>query len=231
MEFIFMLTRDDRTVADCLSVADRLAPLVEEGLRHIGFKDVGVPPKTLEALHARIKAMGAISYMEVVSTTDAACLNSARVAAGLGVDCLLGGTQVDAVQAILAGTAIQYYPFPGFPRGHPTKLGGTAVDVAQHCRAFLDKKCAGVDLLAYRATEADPLDLVRVAKAVLGEAWLIVAGSVNSPQRIDELARARADAFTIGTAAFDGSFAPGEGGLVEQLRAVLKACARAAKLR
>jgi hypothetical protein len=231
VEFIFMLTRDDRTVGDCLAVAERIAPLVELGLRHIGFKDVGVPPATLEKLHARIKGMGAISYMEVVSTTAEACLNSARVAADLGVDCLLGGTQVDEVQAILAGKAIQYYPFPGFPQGHPTKLGGTAVDIAQHCREFLDKKCAGADLLAYRAIEADPLDLVRVAKAVLGEAWLIVAGSVNSPQRIDDLARARADAFTIGTAAFDGTFAPGAGGLEEQLKAALAACAAAAKLR
>ncbi|MGQ0675584.1 MAG: hypothetical protein ACT4N4_05790 [Rhodospirillales bacterium] len=231
MEFIVMLTRDDRTVADCLALAGRIAPLAGLGLKHVGFKDVGVPPATLEKLHARIKAMGAISYMEVVSTTPEACLTSARVAAELGVDCLLGGTQVDEVQAILAGKAIQYYPFPGFPRGHPTKLGGTAQDVARHCRAFLAKKCAGVDLLAYRATEADPLDLVRAAKDVLGEAWLIVAGSVNSPQRIDDLARARADAFTIGTAAIDGSFAPGQGGLEEQLKAVLAACAAAAKLR
>lgn len=231
MEFIFMLTRDDRTVADCLAVADRIAPLAELGLRHVGFKDVGVPVETLRELHARIKAMGAISYMEVVSTTTEACLTSARVAAELGVDCLLGGTQVDEVQAILAGKAIQYYPFPGFPVGHPTKLGGKPVDIAQHCRTFLDKKCAGVDLLAYRATDADPLDLVRVAKAVLGEAWLIVAGSVNSPARINDLARARADAFTIGTAAIDGSFAPGQGGLEEQLKAVLSACAKAAKLR
>lgn len=226
-----MLTRDDRTVGDCLAVADRIAPLVEQGLRHVGFKDVGVPVETLERLHARIKAMGAISYMEVVSTTPEACLTSARVAAELGVDCLLGGTQIDEVQAILSGKAIQYYPFPGFPQGHPTKLGGTAGDIAQHCRDFLDKKCAGADLLAFRATQADPLELVRVAKAVLGEAWLIVAGSVNSPQRINDLARARADAFTIGTAAFDGSFAPGLVGLEAQLRAVLAACAAAAKLR
>ncbi len=226
-----MLTRDDRTVADCLAVADRIAPLVEKGLRHVGFKDVGVPPEMLKRLHARIKAMDAISYMEVVSTTAEDCLTSARVAAELGVDCLLGGTQVDEVQAILAGTAIQYYPFPGFPQGHPTKLGGRPMDIAGHCRDFLAKKCAGVDLLAYRATEADPLDLVRAAKTTLGEAWLIVAGSVNSPARVNDLQRAGADAFTIGTAAFDGSFAPGKGGLEEQLREVLAACAAAAKLR
>ena len=227
MEFIFMLTRDDRTVADCLAVAARLAPLVDKGLSHIGFKDVGVPPATLKQLHIGIKAMGAVSYMEVVSTTTEACLTSARVAAELGVDCLLGGTQVDAVQAILAGSAIQYYPFPGFPQGHPTKLGGSPADIARHCREFLHKKCAGVDLLAYRATQCDPLDMVRAARKALVDAWLIVAGSVNSPARIADLAKAGADAFTIGTAVLDGSFAPGKGGMEEQLGEVLAACAAA----
>lgn len=222
-----MLTRDDRTVADCLAVVGRLAPLVDRGLRHIGFKDVGVPPETLEQLHGRIKAMGAVSYMEVVSTTSDACLNSARVAAELGVDCLLGGTEVDEVQSILAGCAIQYYPFPGFPQGHPTKLGGRPEDIAGHCREFLAKKCAGADLLAYRATDCEPLDLVRAARKALVDAWLIVAGSVNSPARIAELSEAGADAFTIGTAVLDGSFAPGRGGMEEQLGEVLAACAAA----
>src|SRR5260370_472934 len=98
MDFIFMLTRQDRTISDCLDLFDLIRPA---GLRHIGFKDVGVHPGTLRALNAAIRASGATSYMEVVSTTPEACLNSARVAAELGVDCLLGGTDVPAVQQIL----------------------------------------------------------------------------------------------------------------------------------
>jgi hypothetical protein len=227
MDFIFMLTRDDRTVANCLSLADEIAPL---GLRHVGFKDVGVPVETLRELHARIKAMGAVSYMEVVSTSREAELRSAKVAAETGVDCLLGGTHVDDVQRILAGSAIQYYPFAGFPEGHPTKLRGTPDDVAQHCRDYLAKACAGVDLLAYRATDSDPLDLVRAARRALGESWLIVAGSVNSPARVAALASAGANAFTIGTAVFDYSFAPGRNALAEQLGAALSACRQATHL-
>lgn len=222
MDFIFMLTRDDRTVPECLELVDRLAPLK---LRHVGFKDVGVDHRTLETLHARIKAMGAVSYMEVVSTTPEAALNSARVAAKIGVDCLLGGTDVDGVQKILAGSAIQYYPFAGFPEGHPTKLRGRPDDVAKHCRDYLAKACAGVDLLAYRATDADPLDLVRAARGALGESWLIVAGSVNSPARVKALADAGADAFTIGTAVFDASFLPGKPSLLDQLAAAQAASA------
>jgi hypothetical protein len=88
MDFIFMLTRGDKTVEDCLDVLEQIAPLE---LRHIGFKDVGVAPQTLKSLTDRIHAMGATSYMEVVSETPEACLNSACVARDLGVQRLLGG--------------------------------------------------------------------------------------------------------------------------------------------
>jgi hypothetical protein len=220
MDFVFMLTRSDQTVPDCLEVFDELRPL---GLTHVGFKDVGVPPEVLAELARRIKASGATSYMEVVSTSSEACLRSARVAREIGIDRLLGGTQVDEVLAILAGSAVQYLPFPGRPFDHPTKLGGTAAQIEDDCRRFAALGCAGVDLLAYRATEADPLALVAAARRGT-PGTLLVAGSVQTPAQIKALAGAGADAFTIGSAAFDGSFAPRMGSLRSQLRAVLDAC-------
>ncbi|MDQ7251380.1 hypothetical protein [Dongia sedimenti] len=225
MDFIFMLTRQDRTISDCLELFRLVRPL---GLKHVGFKDVGVPPATLAALNQAIQASGATSYMEVVSTTPETCLNSARVAAELGVDCLLGGTDVAAVQEILAGSKLRTFPFPGFPRGHPTKLAGTPNDVEAHCRAFVDKGCAGADLLAYRATEADPLALIRAAKKGLGSKRLIVAGSIAAKAQIKAIAEAGADAFTIGSAVFDGSYAPDMGALASQLAAVQADCAAVA---
>ena len=216
-----MLTRADQTVADCLEVFEQIK---DEGLRHIGFKDVGAERETLKELNRRIKASGATSYLEVVSESDAACLTSARAAIDIGVDRLMGGTQAEAILEILAGSGIEYFPFPGKPLGHPTELGGTAQDVAQHCRRFEALGCAGVDLLAYRAVEADPLDLVQSARAAT-KGWLVIAGSVDSPDRIHELGRAGADAFTIGSAAFDGSFSPRKGTLNSQLRDILSACA------
>jgi hypothetical protein len=225
MDFIFMLTRQDRTIADCLELFELIRPL---SLQHVGFKDVGVPPEKLKALHAAIRASGATSYMEVVSTTPEACLNSAKAAVDLGVDRLLGGTDVAAVQKILQGSKTRYYPFPGFPRGHPTKLAGKPADVEAQCRAFMDQGCAGADLLAYRATEADPLDLVRAARKGLGQGTLIVAGSVNSAAQIRALAAAGADAFTIGSAVFDGSYVPEAGSILSQLTRIQADCAAAA---
>ena len=226
VDFIFMLTRDDRTVEDCLDVVDEALAI---GLRHIGFKDIGVAPATLRKLNARIKEGGATSYMEVVSTSAEAALRSAAVAADIGVDRLLGGTDVESILKAIAGTSVDYYPFPGFPAGHPTRLGGTAAEIADHCTAFCSRGCAGVDLLAYRATAAEPLDLVRAARRALGQdKTLIVAGSVNSAERILALRDAGANAFTIGSAVFDGSFSPRKGGLRAQLEDVLAACEAAA---
>lgn len=225
MDFIFMLTRGDRTIEDCLDLFESIAPV---GLKHVGFKDVGVSPETLKSLTAAIRQTGATTYMEVVSETPEACLRSARVARDLGIDRLLGGTQVAEIQSILAGTGTAYFPFPGRPVGHPTKLGGSAADVEAHCRSFVAAGCAGADLLAYRATEADPLDLVRAARRGLGDKRLIVAGSITTRQRIAEVAAAGADAFTIGTAVFDGSYSPTKGSILSQLRDVLTDCRMAA---
>jgi hypothetical protein len=219
MDFCFMLTRSDQTIEDCLEVLDEIQPL---GLTHLGFKDVGVPPAVLGELAARIKSAGATSYMEVVSTTPAAVLASARVAREIGIDRLLGGTQVEEVLAILDGSPTQYLPFPGRPFDHPTKLGGSAADVEADCRRFTARGCAGVDLLAYRATEASPIDLVRAARRGT-DGYLLVAGSVGTPARVRELKAAGADAFTVGSAVFDGSFSPLHGSLRSQLRAVLDA--------
>jgi hypothetical protein len=84
MDFIFMLTRHDQTVEDCLEVFEAVR---EVGLTHLGFKDVGVDYPTLERSAPGDQGeRRATSYMEVVSTTPEAVLNSARVGRRLGVD-------------------------------------------------------------------------------------------------------------------------------------------------
>src|SRR3546814_3565768 len=64
IDFIFMFTRADETVQDCLAV---LGTAVEVGVKHMGFKDIGVSFETLVELNRRIKEAGAASYLELVS--------------------------------------------------------------------------------------------------------------------------------------------------------------------
>ena len=224
MDFIFMLTRNDQTVADALDLVETVRPL---GLSHIGFKDIGVDHDVLVRLTAAIRAAGAKVWMEVVSTTREGELQSLRIARDLGVDAVMGGTAVDEGLTLLAGSGLEYLPFSGRPRGHPTELDGFAHEVEAQCAAYMGNGCAGSDLLAYRATQSDPLALIAAARRGLGGGRLVVAGSVNTPERIRAVAQTGADAFTIGTAAIEGSYAHGAGGLAAQLAAIVRDCERA----
>ena len=214
-----MLTRSDETIANCLDIWDSIEDV---GLQHAGFKDVGVDVPTLMELNRRMHDRGVTTYLEVVSTSPHACVQSARAAVQIGVDRLMGGQHLAETLRILEGTGIEYLPFPGEPVGHPTRLAGDAELVERHCREFDRIGCAGVDLLAYRATTAEPLDLVRAARRGTN-GYLVVAGSVSTPAQIDDLRDAGVDAFTIGSAVFDGSFSPRTPGLVAQLVAVMDA--------
>jgi hypothetical protein len=217
-----MLTRNDATVENALDFVEIARPL---GLKHIGFKDVGADSGLLRRLTAAIREAGASPWMEIVATTREAELRGVELGRELGVAMLMGGVHVEEALKILDGSATRYLPFAGAPSGHPTRLGGSAPEVEAQCRAFARQGCAGVDILAYRATEAEPLDLVAACRrGLLDQGAVVVAGSVNSAERIAAVRAAGADAFTIGTAAIDGSYAPGAGPLAAQLQAVLADC-------
>ena len=220
MDFIFMLTRHDATVPDAL---DLIEPARRAGVRHIGFKDVGAAPERLVDLAKAIREAGASVWMEVVSTNPRDELASVRLARDLAVDSLMGGVQAESALRVLEGTPVRYLPFPGRPVGHPTRLEGSPEDVEADCRRFALAGCAGADLLAFRAVDADALALVAAARRGLGPGGrLIAAGSIDGRARVRALKAAGADGFTIGAAAIAGVYAPGAGDLEAQLRAVLR---------
>src|SRR5450759_4841243 len=109
-EFLFMLTKDDATVSDCLDVYNQVR---DTDLRWVGFKDIGVPTKTLAELARRIRVDGRNVVLEIVSTDAAAEVASVRAGVELGVDLMMGGTQPDAALPLLKGKPIRYFPFPG----------------------------------------------------------------------------------------------------------------------
>src|SRR5205823_1709675 len=130
----------------CKDVVDAVSEL---GVAHIGFKDIGVPRATLERIVERIRGRHGTCYLEVVSTTPDAVTASLATGAALGVDCILGGTDLDAARRVL-GSLDAYFPFPGRPVGHPTRLEGTPAQVERDARTARERGCGGIDLLAYR---------------------------------------------------------------------------------
>ena len=219
MEFIFMLTRNDETLADAREV---YASVAAAGVRHFGCKDVGLPRKELEALLSDIENNGHTSYLEVVSESDEATLASARAAAEIQPDYLIGGTLIEPVQEIIAGTGIKFFPYVGRVVGHPCLLRGSIQEIADDARRAQALGLDGVNLLAYRYEG----DVEALVDAVVSNTSLpvIAAGSVDSVERIRALARNGVWAFTIGTAALDGVLLPEEP-LQAQLELALEAAA------
>ena len=219
IEFIFMLTRDDQTLADARAV---YASIAESGVRHVGCKDVGLPQAELQALMDDIHSHGHTTHLEVVSETEEATLASARAAAEIGPDFLIGGTLIEPVQEIIAGTGIRFFPYVGQIVGHPCLLRGSIESIAEDARQAEELGVDGINLLAYRYDG----DVDALVEAVVDATTLpvIAAGSVDSPARIQALAERGVWAFTIGTAALDGVLVPGQP-LETQLRCALEAAA------
>jgi 2-keto-3-deoxy-6-phosphogluconate aldolase len=217
INFIFMLTHSDSTVEDALDHVDALS---SSGLRYIGFKDIGATPSRQKAIASSARDAGFETFLEVVSTTREAEINSVHAALEAGVDWIMGGTQPDAVLPLLHGSAVKYCPFPGRVVGHPSVLEGTIAEIAESARDLTARDGVfGVDLLAYRHRSANIEELTRaVVKASAGP--VVAAGSVVRDEQIAMLAHAGAWGFTIGSAIFDGLF-PGAPDVVAQVRYVL----------
>ena len=211
IEFIFMLTRDDVTLKDAREV---YASVAGTGLRHVGCKDVGLPTEELKALMEDIRSNGHETWIEVVSETEEDTLASARAAAEIRPDHLIGGTLIEPVLEILRGERsgdeasgrgrrIKFWPYVGRIVGHPCLLRGTVDEIVADTERAAALGVDGINLLAYRY-DGDVEALVRAVVAA-SDLPVICAGSVDSVERIRALEACGAWAFTIGTAALDGA--------------------------
>jgi hypothetical protein len=217
-EFIFMLTNQDRTVANARE-AMRVA--LDAGVRHVGFKDVGATPELQRELAQMARNAGATSHLEVVAVTAEDELASVSAGIAAGVDWILGGKNAAPAVALLRGTGINYAPFCGRTVGHPSVLEGEIAEIADDAAAL----CAldgvtGVDVLAYRHKTADVPALIR-ATVERSSGPVIVAGGITSAAQVDVVDEAGAWGFTIGSAIFENQL-DAEPGLESQIRAALQ---------
>jgi mannose-6-phosphate isomerase-like protein (cupin superfamily) len=175
----------------------------------------------LKALNRAIKDGGVTSYLEVVSLDRDSEVASAKAAVEIGVDVLLGGTRVDDVLPIIRGTDIQYFPFAGRISGHPSVLEGTIDEIVASAVAIAARDGVhGLDLLAYRSREDVPALMKAVCTAVAKP--VLVAGSIDTPERISLVKEAGAAGFTIGTAALDGKYPAHAQDASSQLAAIIR---------
>lgn len=223
LRFIFMLTRSDCTVEDAPSHVQSALKL---GVRHIGFKDIGLPISQLKQLNKAIRDGGATSYLEVVSRDRSSEIASAKAAVAIGIDILLGGTHVDEVLPIVKGAGIKYCPFPGRITGHPSVLEGTIEDIVSSAKALTSRAGVdGLDLLAYRSKTEHVPSLIKAVCAAAGKP-VYVAGSIDTPEQIAAVKQGGAAGFTIGTAVLDGRYPAASPDVPAQLAAIIRDVAK-----
>jgi hypothetical protein len=137
----------------------------------------------------------------------------------LGVDYLIGGTYVEQTLKLFKGAHPKYYPYIGKIVGHPCLLRGTIDEILADGKRKEALGIDGINLLGYRYdgdVEKLTSSLVKTVKIPI-----IVAGSIDSFERVRKMIQLKVAGFTIGGAILDKKFVP-NGSLAEQVKAVLK---------
>ena len=201
-ELIVMLTQNDRTVRDASAVFETCR---DSRARLWGFKEEGIPLEEMRSLYARMKECGKQTALEVVCYSEAEGLAGAKTAAACGCDLLMGTMFSKEISRLCADHGIRYLPFVGRVTGRPSVLEGSLEQMLDQAREALAQGAWGIDLLGYRYT-GDAARLNREFVAGLPGVPVVLAGSVNSFARLDEIRAADPWAFTIGSAFFEGRF-------------------------
>jgi len=103
---------------------------------------------------------------------------------------------------------IKYFPFCGNIGGPPITLGGSPQAIIEDAKRIRTLGANGVDLVAWRYADGDPVALAKSVVAKVGSENIIIAGSINSAARLHEVHEIGVFACTMGGALFDRVFVP-----------------------
>ena len=212
-ELIVMLTYEDRTVLNATKMFEQCK---NSKARIWGMKEEPLPLDEMKNLFALIRSCGKQTALEVVAYSEKEGIDGAKTALECGCDYLLGTCYYDSIAVLCREHGIKYMPYVGQISERPSVLAGSIDDMIAEARSYAEKGVYGVNLLGYRYTGDTEKLIRRLVGAV--DAPVVVAGSVDSYQRLDELKKAAPWAFTIGSAFFDNEF---NGSFEEQINKVV----------
>ena len=201
-----MLTHNDVTVSNARECFLDSADLP---VQYWGFKDVGLSTAEMEQLVGDFKAAGKTPVLEIVNFDEKELLNAASLAVSCGIEYFTGGVFSHAVMERLRDAGIKYFPFCGNIGGSPVELKGTPEEILEDALKLRGLGVDGIDLVAYRFSEGDPIELAKLVEHQLGGENLIIAGSINSAERIKRMQEIGPFGYTMGGALFEGAFVPG----------------------
>jgi hypothetical protein len=212
---IVMLTRNDLTVKSAVEVFEESKDTAAE---FWGFKEDGIPFAEMTRLVRWMKDAKKKTFLEVVAYTEEECLQGAKMGLECGFDYLMGTMFFPSILKLVQNEPVKYMPFVGRIYGRPSILEGTTAEMVAEAEKILTMGADGFDLLAYRHPENPGQLATDFVKAV--KAPVVIAGSIDSFERLDEVKSINPWAFTIGSAFFDKRFGP-EPGFRDQIETVL----------
>jgi len=113
----------------------------------------------------------------------------------------------------------KFFPYIGRIVGHPCLLRGTIEEIVSDAKRT-QKLCAdGINLLAYRY-DGNIQELIESVQSSIG-ILLVIAGNIDSYERIIEMKRLGVWGYTVGGAIMESRFLPGKNE-TEQIKAVLR---------
>jgi hypothetical protein len=202
-QIIVMLTNNDRTVKDASFVFENCVDLP---IKFWGFKNVGIPDSEMIALSKQMKGAGKTTFLEVVTFTEDDCMRAAQLADDCKIDYLTGTVFYPSILEFIKDRKMKYFPFCGDIYGSPINLKGEVKDIVDDSKKLKAFGADGVDLVAYRYQGQNPLALARQVIQALGGENVIIAGSINSLERIQIMNEISPFAYTMGSALFEGKF-------------------------
>jgi hypothetical protein len=214
-KLIVMLTHNDDTVKNAIELFHEIEDIP---IDYFGFKDTGLPPERMKALKDTLENVGKKTFLEVVRYSEEEVLSSAKLAVECGFDYLMGTLYFDSIWDVI-DKRIKYMPFCGDVYEHPSILAGTIDDIVDDARRIAARGVHGFDLLAYRYTDKGRVEALIEALQEAVKLPIVVAGSINSSERLRSVAKSGVWAFTIGSAFFDRKFVP-DGSFRENVEAV-----------
>jgi len=203
VKLIVMLTNNDKTVENASEIFEDCKDLEVECW---GFKDVGLPVVEMKKLVKAMKKANRKTFLELVNLGEKKGIDGAKLAVECGFDYLMGTEFYESIADYLIDKHPKYFPFCGKVYGHPSILDGSAEEIIDHAKDILTKGADGVDLLAYRYKKEDADK--RLIREFLSQIKrpVVLAGSINSWDRLEKVLKYKPWGFTIGTAFFDNKF-------------------------
>ena len=212
---VVMLTLNDVTIKNAIEVFESCKDLP---IDNWGFKNVGISIEERIELARLMREANKNIFLEDVLNEEKDLFEMAEFAVNNGVKNICGRFY-DSVNNYISDKNITYFASSTMSSGSPVMLRGPVNEIINQLKGFEKKGVEGFCIGAYRH-ESSPEELIQgMTKELKGK--ILIAGSINSKERMAYVNEAGCYGFTMGSAIFNHKYKP-NGNFRDNLIEVIK---------